>query len=197
MLPDFPKIKRNIQEKMIRYLQDRVRQDPLLSQIKHEHHFEGNRMSTKTENGVQESSGYKEISGGLQIKKEDIITKGPGAFTENIQKMAEDIQRQQVKFVLNDIKEITDKTGHVVNGKGQPITFELIMEMYEKIWIDFDDHGNPYFPTLCLPPVIAAKVKDKWKEWISNPEYRKKFNEIIEQKRKEWNDRESHRKLVD
>jgi hypothetical protein len=197
MLSDFPKIKRKLQEGMTQYLQDLVRQDPLLSQIKHEHHFEGNRMSMKTENGVQESSGYKEISGGLQIKKEDIITKGPGAFIENIQKMAEEIQKKQVKFVLNDIKEITDKTGHVVNGKGQPFTFELFMELFKKIWIDFDDQGNPYFPTLVISPEMGVKIKDKLKEWESNPEYRKKFEELIEQKRKEWNDRESHRKLVD
>jgi hypothetical protein len=84
-----------------------------------------------------------------------------------------------------------------VNGKGQPFTFELFLETLEKISIDFDDQGNPYLPTVVVSPELGAKLKSKLPEWEANPDYDKRFKELIERKRKEWNDRESHRKLVD
>jgi hypothetical protein len=47
MLPDFPKIKRKLQEEMTQYLQDLVHQDILLFQKKHGHHFEGRGKRTR------------------------------------------------------------------------------------------------------------------------------------------------------
>ncbi len=197
MLPDFPKIKERFVEATNRYLQNLIRQEPLLSQIREERHFEGNKMSSKTENGELDQSSYKEISGKFSIKREDIIDKGPMAFVENIQNIAEEIKKQKAKLMFDKLNEITDKTGNVVNGKGQPFTPDLFMEMLNKIWVDFDDQGNPYLPTIVVSPEMGAKLKEKLPEWEANPEYKKKFEELIKRKRKEWNDRESHRKLVD
>jgi len=44
---------------------------------------------------------------------------------------------------------------------------------------------------------MGAKIEERIPEWEANPDYKKQFEEVIEAKRKEWNDRESHRKLVD
>jgi len=197
MLPDFPKIKEKLKEAINRYLQNLVRQEPFLSQIRVEHHFEGNRMSSGTEDGELDQSEYKEISGEFSIKKEDIIAKGPMAFIENVYNTAEEIKKQKAKLVFEKLKEVTDKTGNVVNGKGQPFTFDLFIEMLEKIWIDFDDQGKPLLPTVVVSPELGAKLKEKLPEWESNPEYKERFEDLIERKRKEWNDRESNRKLVD
>ena len=197
MLPDFPKIKEKLKKAINRYLQNLVRQEPFLSQIREERHFEGNRMTLKTQDGELDQSEYKEISGELSIKKEDIITKGPMAFIENVYNTAEEIKKQKAKLVFDKLKEVTDKTGNVVNGKGQPFTFDLFIESLEKIWIDFDDQGRPYLPTLVVSPNLGAKLKEKLPEWEANSEYKKRFEDLIEKKRKEWNDRESNRKLVD
>jgi hypothetical protein len=197
MLPDFPKIKEKFREAINRYLQDVVQQEPLLSQFRQERHFEGNKMSSKTEKGELEESSYKEVSVEYSINREDVITKGPMAFIENIQKVAEDIKEQQAKLMLDKLKEVTDRTGQVVDGKGQPFSHQLFMEMLGRIQIDFDDQGNPYLPTVIVPAEMAAKLKDTLPEWEANPEYKKRFDQLIERKRKEWSDRESHRKLVD
>jgi len=197
MLPDFPKIKGKFREAINRYLQDLVRQEPLLSQFRQERHFEGNKMSWKTVEGESKESSYEEISGELSVQREDVIAKGPVAFIENIQSIAEEMKRQQATFMLHKFKEVTDRTGQVVNGKGQPFTHELFMEALERIQIDFDEQGKPYLPTVFVPPEMAAKLKEKIPEWEANPEYTKRFEQLIERKRQEWNDRESHRKLVD
>ena len=122
MLPDFPKIKEKFKEAINHYLQNLIRQESFLSQIKEEHHFEGNKMSSGTKDGELDQSEYKEISGELSIKKEDIIAKGPMAFIENVCNTAEEIKKQKAKLVFEKLKEVTDKTGNVINGKGQPFT---------------------------------------------------------------------------
>jgi len=48
-----------------------------------------------------------------------------------------------------------------------------------------------------VSPNLGAKLKEKLPEWEANSEYKKRFEDLIERKRKEWNDRESNRKLVD
>lgn len=197
MLPDFPKTKRKLGEAIDKYLQYLIRQDPLLSEIREERHFEGNRMSSITENGQLGQSAYEEISAGYSIRREDIIVKGPMAFVENIHSVAEKMKKQKAKLLFDKFKEVTDKTGNIVDAKGRPLTFKLLMQLLEKISIDFDDHGNPFLPTLVISPAMGAKLKHKLPEWEANPEYKKKLEELIARKREEWNDRESHRKLVD
>ena len=52
-------------------------------------------------------------------------------------------------------------------------------------------------PQLVVSPQMGATLREKIPEWEKDLEHKKKFDELIEKKRKEWNDRESHRKLVD
>lgn len=197
MLPDFPKLKGKIVETINRYLQDLVRQEPLLSQFREERVFEGNKMSSNTENGQSNQSSYKKLSASYSIKREDVITKGPTVFIENIKNVAEEIKKQQAELVFNKLSEVTNETGNVVDAKGKPFTFELFMELLEKIEIDFDDQGKPSMPMLVVSPELGIKLKDLLPKWKANPEYTKRFQEVIEKKRKQWSDRESNRKLVD
>jgi len=193
MLPDFPKIKKRLKDKTNLHLKNIMNQNPLFSQIKVERHFEGDKIVAGTVDGEIDVSTHKEIESRIEVKREDIIAKGPMAFIEHIGAIAKQMDAQKEKMLFDKIKEVTDKTGNIVDGKGQPLTFDLFMKTLEKIQIDFDEQSNPYLPTLVVPPEIGAKIKDQLSEWESNPAYK----ELIEKKRKEWNDRESHRKLVD
>ena len=197
MLPDFPSIKKRIQEVITQNFQDQIRQEPFLSQFKVRHVFEGNKMSIKTENGELDQIDYRKIYSGLPIDRKDVIARGPIVFNESIQNIAEDMIRQEVRIIFDKVDEITEKTGKVINGKGRPFTHDLLLELLEKIQIDFDDDGNPYMPALVVSPDTFLKLKEKLPEWEANPEYKKKFEEIISKKRREWHDRESHRILVD
>jgi hypothetical protein len=197
MLPDFPKIKKKHVEAINKYLKELINQDPLFSGIRVEHHFEGSRMSYKTVDGEPNETEYQAASSEFQIKKEDVIAKGAMAYVENLRDAAEEMKRQKAGYLFEKMKEVTDKTGNVVNGKGQPFSFELFVEMIKKIWIDFDEDGKPIMPTVVVSPELGEKLRVILPEWEKKPEYKKIIDDIIEEKRKEWNDRESHRKLVD
>jgi hypothetical protein len=197
MLPDFPKIKKKHVEAINKYLKELINQDPLFSGIRVEHHFEGSRMSYKTVDGEPNETEYQAASSEFQIKKEDVIAKGAMAYVENLRDAAEEMKRQKAGYLFEKMKEVTDKTGNVVNGKGQPFSFELFVEMIKKIWIDFDEDGKPIMPTMVVSPELSEKLRVILPEWEKKPEYKKIIGDIVEEKRKKWNDRESHRKLVD
>jgi hypothetical protein len=197
MLPDFPKIKKKHVEAINKYLKELIHQDPLFSGIRVEHHFEGSRMSYKTVDGEPNETEYQAASSEFQVKREDVIAKGAMAYVENLRDAAEEMKRQKAGYLFEKLKEVTDKTGNIVNGKGQPFSFELFVESIKKIWIDFDEGGKPIMPTMVVSPELGEKLRVILPEWEKNPEYKKTIDDIIDKKRKEWNDRESHRKLVD
>ncbi len=154
-------------------------------------------MSSRTVGGEMDKTDYKVASSEVKIKREDVIAKGTMAYIENIKAVAEEMNRQRAKYFFDKMKEVTEKTGNIVNGKGQPMNFDLFLETIKKMWIDFDDAGNPILPTIVVSPELGARLNKMLPEWERNDEYRKAFDEVIKTKRKEWNDRESNRKLVD
>lgn len=197
MLPDFPKIKRNLAEAANRCLEDLVRQEPLLSQIREERHFEGDRISSGAVNGESHASSYKEVFGKLSLDRDEIIAKGPAAFIESIPEIAEKIKKQKAQLFLEKLGEVADRSGSAVDGKGRPLTFDLFLEVLDKMTIEFDANGEPFMPTIFVPPELGAKLKQRIPEWDANPEYKTRFESLIKRKKEEWNDRESYRKLVD
>jgi len=197
MLPDFPKIKKKHVEAINKLLKEAIQRDPLFSGIREEHHFEGSRMSYKTVDGEANETDYQMASSEFEVKRQDVIAKGAMAYVENIRAAAEEMKKQKAHYFFEKMKEVTDKTGNIVDGKGRPFGFELFVESIRKIWIEFDEDGNPMMPTMVVSPEIGEKLRVLLPEWEKNPECKKIIDEIIESKRKQWNDRESHRKLVD
>lgn len=197
MLPDFPKLKRRIHRAITRQMRAQIRQDPLLSRVRHKRHFEGNRWEAITEDGKRRETEYVRSSAPQTVNRADVLQKGIGAFLETVSPIAEEMQKQAVELMAKTLERVTAETGNVVDAGGKPITFDHYMEMYEKVWVDFDDAGNPYPHTLVAGPEVITKLQESMKEWESDPEKASRFHKLIERKREEWRDRESHRKLVD
>lgn len=197
MLPDYPSIKKKIQKKFREAVKKEIQKDPLLSQIKTHQVNEGNILTSSSIDGYSESVEYKLISAKFEITKEEIINKGPDAFFSKVDELAKEMGKQQSQLVFNKMEEVTERTGQVVDAKSKPLSPQLILEALEKVAIDFDEYGNPIFPSLVLSPDQYEKIKDEIPKWESDPELRRKHKELIEKKRLEWIDRESRRKLVD
>jgi len=197
MLPDFPRIKEKLREALDRHVDDMVYNDPILSQIRREHHFEGHRISLEPEGGQLQDSNYREVSSAQQIKAEDVIQRGILAYVEHVETLAEEMRGQLKKFLFEDIDRITHETGNVVDVRGQEISLDHYLEMIDKIHMDFDEQGNPLFPDHIAHPNTANMLEAKLREWLQDSESSKKIERALEAKRKEWDARESHRKLVD
>ena len=147
--------------------------------------------------GETEESNYELFSGALEVNHQDLIERGPIALKEGLENVAKELSSQQSKMILEHLNQITAKTGNVVDAGGQAINPDLILQMLEKMEMDFSEDGQPRLPTLVGSPEYYERLKEKMPEWEKDEHYNRKFNELIERKRQEWHDRESHRKLVD
>jgi len=197
MLPDFPYIKRKCRIIIEKIRQDYINQDPILSEIKICRDFEGNKMSTSDVNGNIELSNYTEYYSEKSISDEDIINRGLEVFYEKTLEMADEVRRKLKHNMFQKLEEITKKAGTSINAKGKPFSADLLLEMFDKIQLDFDEEGNPKFPTIVISPEMFESIKDKLPSHGEEPEFDKRFEELILKKRRECYDRESDRKLVD
>ena len=198
MMPDFQKVKARCNEIVNAHMKRIMMADGLLSQIKSYREFEGDSMSVRPEGHRHEKqSSYDLVQSEVKISRAEMIQKGLAAYLERVTPAAMDMQRQQVQKIFKKIEEVTNATGNVLDAKGQPPTPELLLAALDKVWIDFDDNGNPRLPTMFSGTEAAPKMRDALNKLQTEEPYKKKHDDLIEKKRKEWNDRESHRKLVD
>jgi hypothetical protein len=198
MLPDFPQVKEVLLARVTAYIEQLVRQEPILRGIRQVHHFEGSEMHTQPSTGPVQSSGYEHYkSAKVEVSREAIIERGPNALIEQFRVLAEELKAHQVSTLLDCAGKAAESVGNVVHGSGQPYSPELIFEMLEKITIAFDDDGNPDMPQAFISPETGAYIRAHAAEWEADPAFRERHAKILQRKREEWDDRERHRELVD
>lgn len=191
MLPDFPTVKKKIENDFNMKIREKMNNDPVLSQIGRKRVHEGNIHTSSSTDGYTESSEYKCISSEFSISPDKIIEKGVDAFISQIDKISEELIKQESQLLFKKMGEITERTGNVVDAKGKSISPKVILEALGKIQFDFDEFGNPLFPSLILHPNDMEKIN------YGNPIWEKCLEILVEKKRREYYDRESCRKLVD
>lgn len=56
--------------------------------------------------------------------------------------------------------EVCDKSGQTVDSGGDGFSYDLFLDMLEKIEISFDKNNEPIKPTLIMHPDVAEKIKE-------------------------------------
>lgn len=122
MLPDFPKIKQSLFARAAAYVEHLVRQEPLLRDIPRVHHFEGADMLTELATRSAQRGGYEHFrSANIEVDTDAIIDKGPVAFFERLQLVAEDLKAHQVHTLLARAGEAADSVGNTIHTRGRPL----------------------------------------------------------------------------
>jgi len=151
----------------------------------------------RTYEGIIDETKFHDIGSEFTVPKEEIIEEGPEALMKHIDKLAEDILGQQGRIMFQKMHEITSITGNIAGSPNTPFGPDLLLEALSKIAVEFDENGQPANLMVVMHPDLWNKIKDKVPEWEADPEFKKKYDAIIEKKKREWLDRENHRKLVD
>jgi hypothetical protein len=183
MLPDFPRAKKAVHQYFFGEIGERRSQGPLLDSVRNITVYEGNDTQP--------------IEARFEVRDEDLIRDGYRAYQSKIDSIVEEFVTQKEKLLIRKVEEATEAMGNVVDAKGQGLSPPLILNVLEKMDIDFDDKGKPKNLVLVIHPTLAEGLSKKAAEWEKNPEYAKAFAELMDKKRKEWRDRENSRKLVD
>lgn len=158
--------------------------------------YEGNRIRIERADGSVDDNELREFSSTITFQKDEIKKFSTKDIINKFDGSAAEIGRDMAKHFSDEINRMTDETGNVINGEGQPFSADLFLKMLEKIFINFDQNGHQVMPTITAGPKLAETIKNELEKAQHNPDYCRRFEEIISKKREEWRDRESSRKLV-
>ena len=135
--------------------------------------------------------GMFSVTGEAFISKESVRDGIIEEYTSFLFNISESQRKSLARGFFSNISQICDATGNSINAQKQPLSAEMIIELIEKIEFDFDDDGNPRFPTLVMPPAVIEQLKSL----SFTPEQDIRWKKIIEEKRARFNDNQRTRRL--
>jgi hypothetical protein len=153
--------------------------------------------NTLDDQDSQKTMEYRKAKFTHKTDFQQLISMTPEDVIKVLNEEAKNIGGQMVKHYFQVLSTAAEEVGNVVDAKDQKPTPELFLDAMRKISIPFDKDGNPKFPTMIISEEMSDVWKEVEKEAEANPRYKKELDNIIEQKRKEYNAEQAGRKLVD
>lgn len=193
MLPDYPSIKLKIKEKLI----ERIEYGPsILNMVKRHTLFEGNKTKIIYPDGSERFTESQTVKTPMRISD---LSQYENMSFEDILRIIDEAglerAKQQNDFFFKTFEEIVKSVGNDINVGGK-LTPEVYFEMLNRLQLDFNKDGTPKYPTFFANEKFEKLFLKVLNEIETTPELRKKLEDILSQKRDEWIDRESSRKLV-
>jgi hypothetical protein len=198
MLPHFPKA----HKQMTDIRDDKIWEgfysaSPILSQIGMRQQREGRECSVQDEQGTIQQINYQPTNASVQCKVEEARGLTLEDYLEIAREPAAEMGKQVVRRLYEMIHETATKAGNVVDAGGRPFTYDLFLEILEKVQFDFNADGSPIWPSLNLGSEAYAKFKRQWPEWLKDENFYTRLSTVIDRKREEFYEREACRRLVD
>jgi hypothetical protein len=198
MFPDFPKAKKAIHKHLMDFFHQRIHfhSGSLVKEIPKRVIQEGSGQVMKYADGTIHESALSSIraeSGPVHPEK---IIENPDEVYRIFDEMAKEVAIQQSKLIIEGISDVTEKIGNTIKTKGA-ITPESILEMFEKITIDFNPDGTPKMPTIYAGDLMMKELPKVFQSISSDPLLEKRFQDIMDNQKLRWYDRAANRKLVD
>ena len=198
MITDFPEAKKRI-EKMLNFiLRQKVRQfSPMLSMFKKKILHEGNKIGVVYEDGRQVIDDLKYMQSEFSIEKKEATTIKADDLLNKLSAAAEDMAGQIERSMMQAIDESICESGNTISANAE-LGPDSILEALEAVTIDFedDDRTKPIMPSLMAAPSTIQRLQEMDAKVTPEKmsEYRKKEEEIINQKYEEYiNDLNSRR----
>jgi hypothetical protein len=88
------------------------------------------------------------VQGVGQLHNDAIVNTDFDAFTNFIYGIAEEAIKQFSLQFYRGLDEITDATGQKFDAAGKPFSYDMYLDVIERMPIDFSDDGSPNLPTI-------------------------------------------------
>ena len=200
MLPDFPKIRKELEARTMLKLFEMARQiEPVLGEIRGVTQHEGDVIAYDqlTQHGVKVvTEDFKESRIQFETKVEDVPTLVGEKLDIKLWGIAEQMAAQLAGSLRQTLDTTTREVGNAVDAQGAPISKELWLQTMQRLEMTFDSAGRPQHIFWAGPKMIEF-MRKAWEDWTQDREFMRKYKELLAQKYEEWRDRESCRKLVD
>jgi len=197
VLPDFPEQKHKLEQCLrLRIDQQRLAKLGLFGESPAFRLAEGDRLIFEGEDGTEREMEFGHAEAEFKVSVDELPTMTREQLIAKVDNAAEDLARQQVERAVGVLNEAIETVGNTLQMGGEPFQEEHLFRALEKISIDFDESGQPYLPALVMGPSMAERATEVVGRVTSEPDLRRRYEQIISAKREEWRARESHRKLV-
>jgi hypothetical protein len=198
MLPDYPAIKTELQRQLAAWARAQTPIiAPLLSQVSRYTQHEGREHRLIRRDASEDASGYEKFEARIEISKDAVKMLNLPALQSAFLEMARELAGQQTRMMLAAVSASAEQVGNKVDVGGE-LRPDHVLDMMRRMEIDFDpDTGEPHYGSFVMHPDLLEKLRPKFEAWNRDPALMAENNNILEQKRREWLDRESSRKLVE
>lgn len=170
---------------------------PMLADLPGHIVHEGKDTAIARPTGQTDKTEMTEHSAQIEIPKMKIdeYVKKHNSFLEQI---ADQFAESQSKHMFDVIAEATDKTGNVVDGKGQPFSEDLFYQALEKMWHSFDASGEWQAPTLVVHPELYEKIMkyDQERTPEERAKFQKRLDKLIQDKKAQYDSEQAGRILA-
>lgn len=199
MLPDYPREKSLIEEKIVRKRMRAMRDRSLgfFGEATAIEYFEGRQQLMIREDGSNDASEFQTVEDGWTLNLDEAENLTIQQLLEQVDKIATSLGDQQVKQILKTVDESVERVGNVVkHGKTEEGYLDGFFRSLATIHIDFNPDGTPRLPTILAGTEATQKLGKVGKIIEEDPALQEKYDQIIAKQRERWRVRESNRKLV-
>ncbi len=191
MLPEFPSARRKMLELWNQVLFVNLHgSDPILAQIPVRVQKEGDSALL----GGQEME-YKKCTVESSFPARDAEGMSFDEFFGSAEKLGHGLAAEQAKGIFAKLLHPTPHT-MPITVEGQ-LTFQQLVETWGKMDVSFDKDGRPIWPSIGGDSRSTAELNENLPKWLQDPECQNALTELTERKRREFDEREARRRLVD
>lgn len=156
---------------------------------------EGATSSILREDGSADVTEIQALSATTEVKAVPLTEFTFETLVSHFSELADQFAKSMSENLFATVSKAADAVGNVVDGKGKPLSDELLLEAFETIQLDFNPDGTWNPPTIVVSPqqyerLIAEQTPAK------KLKFDKKLQEIVERKRREHFSREAGRVLA-
>lgn len=192
MLPDFVVPKRRLRADLNRFIREQLQARSLRKLVTNKRIFEGHRMEASVRNAEvdRDATTFKQFEYKGNIDTAELIEDGVSVVLLSTMDFIESIAADHDKFILEDVAKICEEQ----NPEAEKLTFETFLKLIERFPLKFDAQGKPSLQ-LVIPPIPS--LNEEVLSWNKNPEYLKRYNQLLRKKHDEWLNEECLRRIVD
>jgi hypothetical protein len=196
MLPDWPVAKSDLVRAGMRRMAADLRQRTFGSFLTPAPVFEGDRFAILRADGNYEEKPFSSAGAEVKIPVDAIKSESLPEVFARMKPVVEEIARSQQQTMSQVIEEGVRSVGNEINAGGKPISAELILDVLDKVFVDFDENNNPIAPTIVFHPSQTERWYAEWGRIQTEPELTQRYQAIMQKKWIEYRGREADRILV-
>jgi hypothetical protein len=198
VLPDFPAQKAILRKRVNAVIQAAMRKrHPMIAIVRPRQQHEGRSFTVSQGGTTPRPTEFLEVSSTVTLRRSSVADMREAEVESLLLTLVDDLARQQAESLLEELSTAAEQGSRAVQSGTGPLTPELLLQTLERIDVSFDESGQPRMPTALMPPDAAAKLLEEGPAWEKDPEFQRRWNEIMARKREEFRVREASRKLVD